>query len=69
MKSPCSSAVLLTQSEGKLVEALQLGHQGADCVPGLLLQSEVAGVLDGLQAREDGKMHRFSSLKKLPSVA
>lgn len=46
---------ILTQSEGKLVEALQFGHQGADCVPGLLLKSEVAWVLDGLRARNTGR--------------
>lgn len=40
----------LTQSQGELVEALQFGHQRADGVPGLLLKSEVARVLDGLQA-------------------
>lgn len=39
---------MLTQSEGKFVEALQFGHQGTDCVPGLLLKSEVAWILDGL---------------------
>lgn len=52
---------VLTQSEGKLVEALQFGHQGADCVPGLLLQSEVTWVLDGLRARK----HRCYSPKMI----
>lgn len=50
----------LTQSQGELVEALQLGHQGANGVPGLLLQSEVARVLDRLQAEK----HRCSHTKK-----
>lgn len=45
----------LTQSEGKLVEPLQLCHQGADCIPGFLLKSEVTGVLDGLQARRKSR--------------
>lgn len=49
----------LTQSQGELVEALQLGHQGADGVPGLLLQSKVARVLDRLQAEK----HRCSHTK------
>lgn len=46
---------MLTQSEGELVEPLQLGHKGADCIPGLLLKSEVAWVLDGLQARNTSR--------------
>lgn len=54
------SACGLTQSQGELVEALQFGHKGADGVPGLLLQSEVARVLDGLQAEK----HRCSLTKK-----
>lgn len=56
---------VLTKSEGKLVEALQFGHQGADCVPGLLLKSEVAWVLDGLWA---GNRCYFSKkdFQKLP---
>lgn len=45
----------LTQSQGELIEAFQLGHQGADCVPGLLLQSQVTWVLYCLQ--EDNKIH------------
>lgn len=49
----------LTQPQGELVEALQLGHKGADGVPGLLLQSEVARVLDRLQAEK----HRCSRTK------
>lgn len=58
------SACGLTQSQGELVEALQFGHEGADGVPGLLLQSEVAGVLDGLQAAK----HRCSLTKKKKMV-
>lgn len=58
------SACGLTQSQGELVEALQFGHKGADGVPGLLLQSEVAGVLDGLQAAK----HRCSLTKKKKMV-
>lgn len=54
------SACGLTQSQGELVEALQFGHKGADGVPGLLLQSEVARVLDGLRAAK----HRCSLTKK-----
>ena len=46
---------MLTQSEGKLIEPLQFCHQGADGVPGLLLESEVAWVLDGLQAGNTGR--------------
>lgn len=46
----------LTQSEGELVKALQLGHQGADGVPGLLLEGQVARVLDRLQTREEAQM-------------
>lgn len=38
----------LTQPQGELVEALQLGDEGADGAPGPLLQPQVAGVLDGL---------------------
>lgn len=49
---------VLTQAEGELVKALQLGHQGADCVPGLLLESQVARVLDRLQATEESQMLR-----------
>lgn len=56
--SPCRLRVraVLTQSEGELIKALQLGHQGADCVPGLLLESQVAWVLDRLQTREEPQM-------------
>lgn len=46
---------MLTQSEGELIEPLQLGHKGTDRVPGLLLKSEVTWVLDGLQARNTGR--------------
>lgn len=56
--SPCRlcARAVLTQSEGELIKALQLGHQGADCVPGLLLESQVAWVLDRLQTREEPQM-------------
>lgn len=58
---------MLTQSEGELVEALQFGHQGADCVPGLLLQSEVARVLDGLKASNTDVSLQEGFKNKTPS--
>lgn len=65
---------MLTQSQGELVEAFQLGHKGADCVPGLLLQSQVSWVLDGLWAEDTGTSADVSlqkgfkkKKKKLPS--
>lgn len=54
---------MLTQSEGKLIEPLQFCHQGADCVPGLLLKSQVAGVLDGLWAGDTGRTTDVPSQK------
>lgn len=59
---------MLTQSEGELVEPLQFGHQGADCVPGLLLQSEVAWVLDGLWARNTGRSADVTFKKDLKTL-
>lgn len=58
--SPCRLCVraVLTQSEGELIKALQLGHQGADCVPGLLLESQVAWVLDRLQMRRNSRCYQ-----------
>lgn len=44
---------MLTQPQGKLIEALQLGDEGADGAPGPLLQPQVPGILDGL-----GKEHQ-----------
>lgn len=59
---------MLTQSEGKLVEALQFGYQGADCIPGLLLQSEVAWVLDGLWATNAGRSTDVTLQNDSPSL-
>lgn len=44
----CRGGQALTQPQGELVEAFQLGDQGADGAPGALLQPQVPGVLDGL---------------------
>lgn len=44
----CRGARALTQPQGELVEAFQLGDQGAHGAPGALLQPQVRGVLDGL---------------------
>lgn len=61
---PHVNIAMLTQSEGKLIEPLQFCHQGADCVPGLLLKSEVAGVLDGLWAGDTGREPQMFLHKK-----
>lgn len=54
---------MLTQSEGELVEPLQLGHKGTDRVPGLLLKGEVTWVLDGLQVGTQAEAQLLLSQK------